>query len=214
MAPGVANRWAPLLRYSSVGSRLHLRRGQVIYGQGEPSGTLFFVERGRVRLTSVSPDGDQVTVALISPGMFFGESCLSSKAEHRATAGALTECVVWRLNRMEVELLVRQHEAFARCLIEFLAEQSRRYQEDLLDHLLNSSERRLARMLLLLAYSNRSLKQERTITGVSHETLAGLIGTTRARVTAFMTKFRKLGFVDYNRGEIRVRPAIGKLLDH
>jgi CRP-like cAMP-binding protein len=186
---------------------LCFERGSLIYAQGEPGGVLFLVERGRVRLTAVSLDGRQATIALICPGMFFGESCLASEAR-RETAHALTDCDLVRLKKEDMELLLTTDHELAVSFVKFLLGQNRRYEDDLLDQRFSSSEGRLARVLLLLAYSNRNSQSERTITGISHETLAELIGTTRARVSSFMAKFRKMGWIDYNRREISVHPSL------
>lgn len=195
------------LRLSHYGRWLHCSRGTVIYAQGQTGDVLFFLEHGRVRLTAVSGDGRQATIGLMCPGMFFGESCLAGEAR-RETAHALTDCDVVRLGKEDMELLLTSDHELAASFIKFLLDQNRRYEDDLLDQRFSSGERRLARVLLLLAYSNRNSQSERTITGISHETLAELIGTTRARVSSFMAKFRKMGWIDYNRTQIRVRPLL------
>ena len=178
--------------------------------QGAFASNVYYIERGRVELTSVSPSGKEATVALLSPGMFFGEACLTSQAERLVTARALTDCSLVSIDNNELRIMLREHPetAFVQAFLKYLLDRSREFEQHLIDQVFNSCERRLARVLIMLAYSNRDSRKDRRITGITHETLAGLVGTSRARVTVFMARFRRLDLIDYKRREILVRPAL------
>ncbi len=201
--------WSPtdVDRMDSLGLRFDLSRGTVVIAQGDPANAVYLLERGKVKLTAVSAAGRQATIALVTPGMFFGETCLANVPHSRWSATAVTDSTVVRIDRAEFAKLIHC-QAFAEFFISQLVRRTARYEEDLLDQLFNSSERRLARTLLLLAHFDQGGDGERTIGGMTQETLAQMVGTTRAHVSLFMAKFRRLGLVDYDRHSIRVRPSL------
>jgi len=195
-------------------ARQQLRRGSVIFTQGGLATTVYYIERGRVQLTTLSAAGEEATVAILKRGMFFGETCLVIDNERLFTARALSDCTLVPIDKRELNsLLHRQPDSpLVRCFLRYLIERSYDFERHMLDQIFDSCELRLARVLLMLAYANRDLRKERTIEGLTHEMLAGLTGTTRARVTVFMAKFRRLNLIDYSRKEIVVRPALRTVL--
>jgi CRP/FNR family cyclic AMP-dependent transcriptional regulator len=175
------------------------RKGQVLFAQGDPADAVFFVQNGRVKLTVVSERGKEAVVALLNPGSFFGEGCLTGQARRLATASALTEGAVLRIAKKEMLRVLQAEPAFAARFMTYLLERNTRVEEDLVDQLFNSSEKRLARVLLLLAnFGKDPAEPEPIIPKISQELLAEMVGTTRSRVSFFMNKFRKLGFIHYN----------------
>ncbi len=178
-----------------------------IFAQGEAADAVYFVQKGRVKLTVVSKQGKEVIVAILGPSEFCGESCLSGQPRRMATASAMTDCVVTRLDKSAMVRVLSEEPEFSSMFIGHLLARTLRVEEDLIDQLFNSSEKRLARALLLLANFGKEGKPERIIAKVSQETLAGMIGTTRSRVSKFMNKFRKLGFINYN-GHLEVHSSL------
>jgi CRP/FNR family cyclic AMP-dependent transcriptional regulator len=173
------------------------RRKGVVFSQGDPADAVCLIEKGRVKLTVVSAEGKEAVVGLLSAGDFFGEGCLSTQTTRMATASALTDCVIVRLEKAAMMRLLRDEPEFSLVFISYLLARSIRIEEDLVDQLFNSSEKRLARVLLRLANFGIEGKQGAVIHKVSQETLAEMIGTTRSRVSFFMNKFRRLGFIEY-----------------
>src|SRR6184192_353083 len=173
---------------------------QPIFVQGDPSDAVFYIQKGKVKLTVVSTIGKEATIGILNEGDFFGEGCLTGQALRLCCATPMTDCSVMRIykNAM-VEVLHREH-AFSDMFVAYLLTRNIRYEEDLVDQLFNSSEKRLARILLLLAHFGNEGKPEVAIPKISQETLAEMVGTTRSRVNFFMNKFRKLGFLEYNGG--------------
>jgi CRP-like cAMP-binding protein len=176
------------------------RKGAVIFTQGDPADAVFFVQRGKVKLTVLSRQGKQAVVALLGPGDFFGEGCLAGQPLRMATATALTESSVLRLPKQAMIRALHRDAAFAEVFTAYLLSRNIRMEEDLVDQLFNSSEKRLARILLLLANFGKEGRPEPVVPKISQETLAEMVGTTRSRISFFMNKFRKLGFVAYNGG--------------
>jgi len=172
----------------------------VVFSQGDPADAVFFVQRGKVKLTVLSRQGKQAVIALIGPGDFFGEGCLAGQPLRMATAVALTECSIIRLAKLTMVQALHRQAAFAELFTAYLLSRNIRMEEDLVDQLFNSSEKRLARILLLLANFGKEGRPEPVVPKISQETLAEMVGTTRSRISFFMNKFRKLGFVDYNGG--------------
>ena len=172
-------------------------KDQVIFAQGDPADAVFFVQNGRVKLTVVSKRGKEAVVALLTKGSFFGEGCLNGHVR-LATAAALTESSVVRIAKEEMVRVLRTEPAFAARFMSHLLQRNSRIEEDLVDRLFNSSEKRLARVLLLLAHFGNDQEPEPILPEISQEMLAKMVGTTRSRVSFFMNKFRKLGFIDYN----------------
>ena len=173
---------------------------QTIFVQGGSSDAVFYIQSGKVRLTVVSKAGKEATIAVLNEGDFFGEGCLQGQALRASSATAMTDCSVMRIDKKSmIAVLHREHE-FSDMFVAFLLTRNIRYEEDLVDQLFNSSEKRLARMLLLLAHFGKEGAPETVIPNISQETLAEMVGTTRSRVSHFMNRFRELGFVDYGEG--------------
>lgn len=176
------------------------RKGETVFSQGAPADTVCYVQDGRVQLTVVSEQGKEAVVAVFGPGDFFGEGCLTGQRLRIATATAATDSVIVHIKKATITALVREEPAFSEMFIAHLLSRTVRVEADLVDQLFNSSEKRLARLLLLLANFGKDGKPEPIIAKISQETLADMIGTTRSRVSFFMNKFRKLGFINYNGG--------------
>jgi CRP/FNR family transcriptional regulator, cyclic AMP receptor protein len=176
------------------------RGGQTVFDQGDPADEVFYIQKGKVKITIVSEQGKEAVVAILAADEFFGEGCLAGQAQRIATAAAMTESVIVRLEKAAIVRVIHQEPAFSEMFIAHLLGRTIRVEADLVDQLFNSSEKRLARVLLLLANFGKESKPEPIIAKISQETLAEMIGTTRSRVSFFMNKFRKLGFIHYNGG--------------
>src|SRR6202166_4826046 len=176
------------------------RKGQVVFSQGDPGDAVFYIQKGKAKLTVVSEQGKEAVIAILGTDDFFGEGCLAGQAQRIATVAALTDSVIARLEKSAIIDVIHREPAFSELFIAHLLGRSIRVEADLVDQLFNSSEKRLARMLLLLANFGKDTKPEPIIAKISQETLAEMIGTTRSRVSFFMNKFRKLGFIAYNGG--------------
>ena len=173
---------------------------QTIFVQGDSSDAVFYIQKGKVRLTVVSQSGKEATIGILNQGDFFGEGCLKGQPLRMCSATAMTDCSVMKIGKQSmIEVLHREH-AFSDMFVAYLLTRNIRYEEDLVDQLFNSSEKRLARMLLLLAHFGKEGAAEIVIPKISQETLAEMVGTTRSRVSFFMNRFRKLGFIDYDGG--------------
>jgi CRP/FNR family transcriptional regulator, cyclic AMP receptor protein len=183
------------------------RKDKVIFRQGDPSDAVFYIQSGKVKTTVVSEEGKEAVVALLGTGDFFGEGCLTGQPQRLATVSALAECVIVRISKTDITRVIHDEPAFAELFISHLLARNSRVEEDLVDQLFNSSEKRLARTLLILANFGKEGRPEPIIAKVSQETLAEMIGTTRSRVSFFMNKFRKLGLIDYN-GNIEVHSSL------
>jgi len=188
-------------------------RHQPVYQQGDPADAVFYIQTGKAKVTVVSEQGKEAVVAVLGPGDFFGEGCLGGQVLRLATVAALTECVITRLPKSEIVSIIHTEPAFAELFISHLLARNSRVEADLVDQLFNSSEKRLARTLLLLANFGKEGEPEPVLAKISQETLAEMIGTTRSRVSLFMNKFRKLGFIDYN-GHIEVHRSLLNLVLH
>jgi CRP-like cAMP-binding protein len=187
---------------------VHVKAKQIFSSQGEPADCLFYLRMGRAKLTIVSKDGKEATVTLLAAGDFFGEECMAGTNELRTTsATALTLCVVLKIAAEELTRVLHEEHAFSDLFVQFLALRSTRTQADLVDQLFNNSERRLARTLLIMADYGNASGPEALIPQVTQETLANMIGTTRSRVSFFMNRFRRLGYISYNR-RIRVDKSL------
>ena len=176
------------------------RKNQAIFAQGDRANAVFFVERGKVKLTVLSQQGKQAVIALLGPGDFFGEGCLAGQPLRMSTATAMTESSIVLLARQAMIQALHEDAVFSERFTRHLLSRNIRIEEDLVDQLFNSSEKRLARILLLLANFGKEGRPEPIVPKISQETLADMIGTTRSRVSFFMNKFRKLGFIEYNGG--------------
>ena len=183
------------------------RRKQVVYRQGDPADSVFYIQSGKVKKTVISEQGKEAVVAVLGTEDFFGEGCLAGEALRLATVATLTECVIARISKADITRVIHEEPAFAELFISHLLARNSRVEEDLVDQLFNSTEKRLARALLLLANFGKEGQPEPILAKISQETLAEMIGTTRSRVSRFMNKFRQLGLIDYN-GRIEVRRSL------
>ena len=188
---------------------------QTIFVQGDLSDAVFYIQKGKVKLTVVSQIGKEATIGILNEGDFFGEGCLAGQPLRLYSATAMTDSTVMKIDKKSmVEVLHREH-AFSDMFVAYLLTRNIRYEEDLVDQLFNSSEKRLARILLLLAHFGKEGKQETVIPRMSQETLAEMIGTTRSRVSFFMNRFRKLGFIDYEGGSgLQVHSSLLNIILH
>jgi CRP/FNR family transcriptional regulator, cyclic AMP receptor protein len=188
---------------------------RTIFSQGDPSDAVFYIKEGKVRLSVVSQIGKEATIGILNKGDFFGEGCLTGQLLRLCSATAMTDCSVMRIDKKSMmEVLHREH-AFSDMFVAYLLIRNIRYEEDLVDQLFNSSEKRLARILLLLAQFGKDGKPETLVPKLSQETLAEMIGTTRSRVSFFMNRFRKLGFIDYHAGnELQVHSSLLNIVLH
>src|ERR1700733_5862248 len=173
------------------------KKNDQIFLQGDPADAIFYIQKGKVKLTVVSKQGKEAVVALLGSGDFFGEGCLAGQSQRMASATTMSECTIMRMEKAGVIRLLHDQPAFSEVLLHHLLSRNIRIEEDLVDQLFNSSEKRLARVLLLLANFGKEGKPELVIPTVSQETLAEIVGTTRSRVSFFMNRFRKLGFISY-----------------
>jgi CRP/FNR family transcriptional regulator, cyclic AMP receptor protein len=186
---------------------------QTIFSQGESSDAVFHIQKGRIKLTVVSKSGKEATIGVLNEGAFFGEGCLTGQPLRMCSATAMTDCTALRIDKKSmIEVIHREH-AFSDMFVAYLLTRNIRYEEDLVDQLFNSSEKRLARILLLLAHFGKDGRPEVAIPKISQETLAEMVGTTRGRVNFFMNRFRKLGFIRYN-GELEVHSSLLNVVLH
>jgi CRP/FNR family transcriptional regulator, cyclic AMP receptor protein len=183
------------------------RKDQIVYRQGDPADAVFYIQSGKVKKTVVSEQGKEAVIAILDTGDFFGEGCLTGELLRLATVSTLLNCVIARISKADITRVIHEEPAFAELFISHLLARNSRVEEDLVDQLFNSSEKRLARTLLLLANFGKEGRPEPIIAKVSQETLAEMIGTTRSRVSFFMNKFRKLGLIDYN-GSIEIHSSL------
>jgi CRP-like cAMP-binding protein len=184
------------------------RKGQVVFSQGDAGDAVFYIQKGKVKLTVVSEQGKEAVIAILGADEFFGEGCLAGQAQRIATVTAMTDSVIVRLEKAAIVRVIHQEPTFSELFIAHLLGRSIRVEADLVDQLFNSSEKRLARMLLLLANFGKESKPEPIIAKISQETLAEMIGTTRSRVSFFMNKFRELGFIDYNGSGLEIHSSL------
>ena len=189
------------------------RKHQTLFSQGSTADAVFYIQKGKVKITVVSEQGKEAVVAILGPDEFCGEGCLTGQARRLATAAAITECEIMRLEKSAMIRVLHDEPAFSEMFVAHLLARTIRVEEDLVDQLFNSSEKRLARALLLLANFGKDGRPEPVIAKVSQETLAELIGTTRSRVSHFMNKFRNLGLIGYN-GGIEVHSSLLNVVLH
>jgi CRP/FNR family transcriptional regulator, cyclic AMP receptor protein len=187
---------------------VRLKKGEMAYAQGDPADAVFYVQRGRLRVTVTSWNGKEATLALVGASDFLGENCMVSPHRLRlSTATAMTECALLRIGKPEMVRVLHEEHELSDVFVSFLLTRNDRIQADMVDQLFNSSEKRLARILLLLAQVGKESKPETVVPKISQEMLAQMIGTSRPRVSSFLNHFRKLGFIEYN-GEIRVHNSL------
>ena len=186
---------------------LKLAKNKVIYAQGDPAESVYFIHEGRVKLNVVSKHGKEAVVAILEPGQFFGEGCLNGQTTRIATTSAITDAIVSTITKSAMIAALRNEPKFSEYFIAWLLNRNIRIEEDLIDQLFNFSERRLARLLLILAHFGKDGSPQPIDIEIDQATLAEMIGTTRSRVSFFMNKFRKLGFISYN-GKIHVHSSL------
>ena len=209
-------RFNPKIFLTTVGkgkTLLTLLKKTIIFSQGDAADAVFYIQTGKVKLTVVSQQGKEAVVAILDRGAFFGEACLAGQIVRTATATAVEDSSLMRIDKEAMIRVLHEEPAFAELFMAYLLAHTIRIEEDLVDQLFNSSEKRLARVLLLLAHFGKEGKPEPVIAKLSQETLAEMIGTTRSRVSFFMNKFRKLGFIDYN-GTLRVHSSLLNVVLH
>jgi CRP/FNR family transcriptional regulator, cyclic AMP receptor protein len=206
---------AIFLAHAGLGRRIvQLKANEAFFSQGSSADAIFYLQKGRAKLTVVSMAGKEATITLLNAGEFVGEECVAGVAGLRlATATAITACTALKIERAEMIRVMHEEHAFSDLFLSFLLARSMRTQADLVDQLFNSSEKRLARILLLMAEFGQPGKQETLIPQITQETLADMIGTTRSRVSFFMNRFRKLGFIEYN-GRIRIHKSLLNVVLH
>jgi CRP/FNR family transcriptional regulator, cyclic AMP receptor protein len=206
----VKNSFDPKTFLAKVGAGktiLKFHKNQNVFVQGEVADTIFYIQRGRVKLTVLSEQGKEAVVGILEPGQFFGEGCLNGHPLRLATTTAMEECVITSITKDAMIALLHSEPKFSEMFMAYLLTRNSRVEEDLIDQLFNSSEKRLARLLLLLAHFGKEGSPQPINPSISQETLAEMIGTTRSRVSFFMNKFRKLGLISYN-GKIEVHNSL------
>jgi len=189
------------------------RTKRMVFVQGNLADAVFYIQKGKVRLSVVSRRGKEATIGVLNEGDFFGEGCLAGQPLRMFSATAMTDCMLMRIERKSMMDVIHRENAFSDMFVAYLLTRNIRYEEDLVDQLFNSSEKRLARILLLLAHFDKDGKPEVAIPKISQETLAEMVGTTRSRINFFMNRFRKMGFVRYD-GEIEVHSSLLNVVLH
>jgi CRP/FNR family transcriptional regulator, cyclic AMP receptor protein len=192
---------------------LSCKANQIVFSQGDQADSVFYIQQGKIKVTVVSEQGKEAVIAILESGEFFGEGCLAGQLRRMATASALTECVLLRLDKAAIIRLLQDDPDFSEMFMKHLLARTIRVEADLIDQLFNSSEKRLARILLLLANFGKEGRPEPIVAKISQETLAEMIGTTRSRVSFFMNKFRKLGFIEYN-GHLEIHSSLLNVILH
>ena len=188
-------------------------KNQKVFSQGDAAQSIYYIQKGKVKLTVVSKQGKEAVIALLAGGDFFGEGCLAGQSLRMSTVTTISECSIVQINKTDTVRILHDEPAFSEMFLHYLLSRNIRIEEDLVDHLFNSSEKRLARVLLLLANFGKEGKPETVIPKMSQETLAEIIGTTRSRVSFFMNKFRKMGFITYN-GHLEVHSSLLNVILH
>ena len=192
---------------------MYIPKKESILTQGEAADAVFYLRKGKVKLTVVSKAGKEATIGILNEGNFFGEGALAGQLVRMGSAAAMTDCELLRVDKQAMMDAVHREHAFSDMFVAHLLARNVRYEEDLVDHLFNSSEKRLARLLLLLAHFGKEGIPETVVPKISQETLAAMIGTTRSRVSFFMNRFRKLGFIHYN-GGLQVHSSLLNVVLH
>ena len=186
---------------------LEFRKEQVVFAQGDAADTVFYIQKGRIKVVVISEQGKEAVVGILEPGQFFGEGCMNGHSLRIATTTAMEECLLTAITKAAMLATLHNQPKFSELFMAYLLTRNSRIEEDLIDQLFNSSEKRLARLLLLLANFGKEGSPQPISPNISQETLADMIGTTRSRVSFFMNKFRKLGFISYN-GKIEVNSSL------
>src|SRR6202140_1074489 len=186
---------------------IEVRKNEHVFAQGDIADTVFYIQRGRIKLTVVSDHGKEAVVAILEPGQFFGEGCMNGHSRRISTTTAMEDCLITAITKAAMVAALHDEPKFSELFMAYLLTRNSRIEEDLINQLFNSSERRLARMLLLLSQFGKEGAPQLIVPNISQETLAEMIGTTRSRVSHFMNKFRKLGLISYN-GHIEVNSSL------
>ncbi len=194
-------------------SALSIGKNKIIFSQGDTADAVFYIQEGKVKLTVISHQGKEAVIAILERGDFFGEACLAGRSARLSTATTLVASKIVRIDKTAMLRVLHDQPTFSELFLTYLLSRNMRIEEDLVDQLFNSSEKRLARVLLLLAHIGKEGKPEPILAKISQETLADMIGTTRSRVSFFMNKFRKLGFIDYN-GGLKVHSSLLSIVLH
>lgn len=202
-----------LARPGNAGRVFKYRKNQIVFSQGAAADAVFYVQKGKLKISVVSQLGKEAVAAIIGPDEFFGEACMAGRLHRLVSVSGMTDAVVVRIEKPEMIRLIQQDAAFSQMFMTHILNRTIRVEADLIDQLFNSSERRLARLLLLLANYGGQGDPQPVIAKISHQTLAEMIGTTRPRVSYFMNRFRKLGFISYN-GHIEVHKSLLNLVLH
>jgi CRP/FNR family transcriptional regulator, cyclic AMP receptor protein len=200
----------PMVFLAGVGDGktiLQYRKDQIVFAQGDVADSVFYIQKGRVKVVVISEQGKEAVVGILEPGQFFGEGCMNGHSLRIATTTAMEECLVTAITKTAMLATLHSEPKFSEMFMAYLLTRNSRIEEDLIDQLFNSSEKRLARLLLLLANFGKDGSPQLISPNISQETLAEMIGTTRSRVSFFMNKFRKLGFISYN-GKIEVHNSL------
>jgi CRP/FNR family transcriptional regulator, cyclic AMP receptor protein len=192
---------------------LAVPKKQMVFAQGDAADAVFYIQKGKVRLTVVSKTGKEATIGIVTEGNFFGEGSLAGQVLRMGSAAAMTDCELLRVDKKAMMDALHRERAFSDMFVAYLLARNIRYEEDLVDQLFNSSEKRLARVLLLLAHFGKEGIPETVVPKISQETLAEMVGTTRSRVSFFMNRFRKLGFIHYN-GGLQVHSSLLNVVLH
>ncbi|MCA9420268.1 MAG: Crp/Fnr family transcriptional regulator [Nitrospira sp.] len=211
-----ASSFDPQAFFAKIGTgttSLTCPKNRIIFAQGDQADAVYYIQSGRAKLSVVSKQGKEAVVAIVEQGDFLGEVCLAGHRVYMATATALEDARLFHFDKQTMQRLLRDEPTFSTYFMEYLLTRNTRIQEDLVDQLFNSAEKRLARVLLLLAHYGKEGQPETVVAKISQETLAEMIGTTRSRVSFFLNKFRKLGFIDYN-GGLRVHSSLLNVVLH
>jgi len=199
---------AAFLATTGVGRDISIySKKEIIFAQGDDADAVFYIKKGKIKVAVLSKDGKEAVVALLGPDEFAGEGCLLGQPKRLATASAMAECEVMRVQKSEIQRVLHDEPAFSEMFVAHILARNARVEEDLVDQLFNSTEKRLARLLLLLANFGKEGRPEPILAKISQETLAEMVGTTRSRVSHFMNKFRRLGFINYN-GHLEVHNSL------
>jgi len=194
---------------------LTFRKKQTIFAQGDSSDAVFYVQKGKVKLTVVAKSGKEATIGILKEGDFFGEGCLTGQPLRLCSAIAISDCAVMRIEMKTMLKVLHEEHAMSDMFVKYVLTRNLQYEADLVDQLFNSSEKRLARMLLILAHFGKEQQAKTVIPDISQETLAEMVGTTRSRINFFMNRFRKLGFVDYKGGSaLKVHSSLLNVIVH
>jgi CRP-like cAMP-binding protein len=202
-----------LTKVGSGKTILKSRKKQIIFSQGDAADAVFYLLEGRVKLTVISPKGKEAVVAILGRADFFGEACLAGQLVRIATATSMEDSTIVRIEKNAMIRVLHEEPTFSELFMSYLLSRNIRIEEDLVDQLFNSSEKRLARILLLLAHFGKESETEPIIPKISQETLADMVGTTRSRISFFMNKFRKLGLIDYN-GGLKIHSSLLNIVLH